>query len=120
MITTRKARKLRVYAIKKRTMKRELDAYLVKSYAAEQAATGWYVTWPAVGDHVKMSDPFDLVNDGPHILSCPECRAKFPGLLGLAAEITRAGSSNHPNKSAQPSRPASADTSQPTTAHPHT
>lgn len=92
MITTRKARKLRVYAIKKRTMKRELDAYLAKSYAAEQAATSRYVSWPVVGDHVKMSDPFDLVNDAPHILSCPECRAKFPGLLGLAEEITQAGS----------------------------
>ena len=102
MITTRKARKLRVYAIKKRTMKRELDAYLAKSYAAEQAAASRYVSWPVVGDHVKVSDPFDLVNDAPHILSCPECRAKFPGLLGLAAETTRAGSSSHPNKSARP------------------
>lgn len=38
-ISTRKARKLRAYVIRKLEMKRELDAYLAASHAAEAAAS---------------------------------------------------------------------------------
>jgi len=38
-ISTRRARKLRAYVIRKIAMKRELDAYLRQSYAAEAASS---------------------------------------------------------------------------------
>jgi len=42
-ISTRKARKLRTYVIRKLAMKRELDAYLAESYAAEAASSNKWV-----------------------------------------------------------------------------
>jgi hypothetical protein len=36
-------------------------------------------------EHPTMDDPFDLVKDAPHIISCEECSELFPGVATIVA-----------------------------------
>lgn len=47
--------------------------------------------------HPTMDDPFDLVKDAPHIISCEECSELFPAVASIVDDVNQADVSNRTN-----------------------